>query len=100
MADSSNSLEYRCECGRRFLIPNAKPEEPRKCQRCGRMMYPYEEPNELFEPTARKKKKAIDDTLEYEYKFNENGQRIIVRPEPFSLLTIFRKIFAFFSVGK
>lgn len=96
---ATTSTEYRCECGRRFIIPNTKPEESRKCPKCGRLMYPYEEPNEMFEKKSNKKTSltGVDDTLEYEYKFNQHGQRIAVESEPFSIFSAIRKFFALFG---
>lgn len=94
-------VEYYCECGRRFIIPNCIERTPRKCPRCARMMFP-----ELPEDSVKviiqppKKKNLLDnleETLEYDYKFDGQGQRLTRSSEPFSLLSIFRKLFSLLS---
>ncbi len=91
--------EYHCDCGRKYIVPQDTQGATRKCPRCGRMMQPVQKLEELLSKNERKKNpfKKLDDTLEYEYRFNPQGERLVIRSEPFSLKGLFRKIISLFS---
>ncbi len=97
--------EYHCECGRKYIIPGYNQGEPKKCPHCGRLIYPLENKEELEELFAKKQRPknpitGLEDTLEYEYRFNEQGQRQIIETEPFSFKQVLRKFFALFLWGR
>lgn len=97
-------IEYFCECGRHFIILDAGVGKMRKCPRCGRMMAPFSEQDKIAaiqEEKNKKKKSSLDnleDTIEYEYKFDGSGKRVKQESKKSTLGRLLKKIFTLFSV--
>jgi hypothetical protein len=96
-------VEYSCECGRHFIIVSSSGKQPKKCPKCARMMYPKEEEQDFMKPLQEKPKKGknpldnLEDTVEYEYTFDEKGRRVRKGSEPFTWKKFLKKIWTLFS---
>ncbi len=110
----AQKMEFACECGRTYIIIG-DPDLVRKCPRCGRLMRSLDatqkppsnppvgtEPS--FEAPAPKPKtpkvspSQLDETWEYEYKFDQAGK--LLKNEPFTIRNWLRKVLTLFFSGK
>lgn len=103
-------VEYVCECGRSYIFFGEN--KLRKCQRCGRLMH-------IVDPSAKnsgapraaakqvisvdhkavpRNMSNLDETWEYEYKFDPRGRGY--KEEPFTIGKLLKKIWTLFSFGK
>ncbi|NUM34438.1 MAG: hypothetical protein HUU50_07830 [Candidatus Brocadiae bacterium] len=97
-----DKVEYFCECGRHFIILGKKEGKPKKCPHCARIMEPFDENKQDFLESLKNPKKKnpldnLEETIEYEYKFDESGKRVTKGKKSIAFFRFLKKIFTLFS---
>ena len=101
-ANVKEKVEYFCGCGRHFIVPGKKEGKTRKCPHCGRLMEPFDEKKQNFEQALKSPKKKnpldnLEETIEYEYKFDESGRRVTKEKKNIAFFRFLKKIFTLFT---
>ncbi len=96
--DVSESVEYKCECGRCYIVAKKDETETKKCPNCARIMYATDQESEQ-EPNIQSRKHLpnIDDTMEYDYSTENQGRKSDASVEYFTFRNFWKKIWLLFS---